>query len=141
MPLPVKVCTVSQFCCAYALRMSYQLTFINRHRSIASPTRSNMTLKNAIFPRIGVSCPPRKVNSCESSMQTLLFAMSGEHVGPFVRVPRAHHTVHEKRITLHVLFRGLTRARNGHRAKRRVVLVKYCLYHQVGVILVQLVRT
>jgi hypothetical protein len=74
-------------------------------------------------------------------MQTLLFAMSGEHVGPFVRVPRAHHTVHEKRVTLHVLFRGLTRARNGHRAKRRVVLVKYCLYHQVGVILVQFFRT
>jgi hypothetical protein len=70
-------------------------------------------------------------------MQTLLFAMSGEHVGPFVRVPRAHHTVQEKRVTLHVLFRGLTRARNGHRAKRRVVLVKDCLYHQVGVILVQ----
>src|ERR687898_3014264 len=98
MPLPVKVCTVSQFCCAYDLRMSYQLTFINRHRSIASPTRSNMTPKNAIFPRIVVSCPPRKVNTCESSMQTLLFAMSGEHVGPFVRVPRAHHTIQEKRV-------------------------------------------
>jgi hypothetical protein len=73
-------------------------------------------------------------------MQTLLFAMSDEHGGPFVRVPRPHHTVQEKRVTLHVLFRGLTRAPNGHRAKRLVVVVKECLYHQVGVILVLFIR-